>query len=448
MKAITFDISIPRIAAAKLLGVVSPRAFVSSWGPVRCQRVPDPRLRGNDWVLVEPRLAGICGSDIMQVFFNSGIDNPLSAVVSAPHIMGHEVVGTVIEIGAAVTRVRKGDRVAVSPCLSCAPRGLPACASCRGGDYPLCHHFFDGGFAKGIHVGTCSDVGGGFAEAMSLHESMLFPIPQSVPFDAAVLADPFAVSLHAVLRAQPEPGQTVVVYGCGSVGVMTLLLLRALFPQTRVLAITRRPEAKPLVERLGANALFTSRRRELICEIGEFLKAPLRRPLFGLPWLQSGVHRIYDTVGSSETLEVGMRIANPRASIVVIGVAPPKRFEWTLLYFKELTLLGSNAYGLETLGGKRANGIEIYLDLLAHNRLNVDGLITHRYPLEHYADAFLAHHYKRQSQAIKVVFEPRLQVPEIAVGARGWAKRYPSEGKGKVTRHQRDGTPHGDSRNS
>jgi threonine dehydrogenase-like Zn-dependent dehydrogenase len=418
MKAITFDISMPRIAAAKLLGVASRRACLSSWGPVRYQQVPDPKLLGPEWVLVEPRLAGICGSDIMQVFIKAGIDNPLSAVVSAPHIMGHEVVGTVIETGGAVRYIRKGDRVAVSPLLSCAPRGLPLCESCRRGDYPLCHRFFDGSFAKGMHLGTCSDVGGGFAEAMSVHESMLFPIPHSVPFDAAVLADPFAVSLHAVLRAPPEPGQTAVVYGCGSLGLMTILLLRALFPKTRLVVITRHPRVKSLVQRLGADALFTSRGRELIDDMGEFLKAPLRTPLFGLPWLQSGVHRIYDTVGSNETLEVGVRITNPRASIVVVGVARPKRFEWTPLYFKELAVLGSNAYGLETVEGKRANCIELYLDLLVHNRLNVDGLITHRYPLDHYADAFLALHNRRRSQAIKVTFNPRLKTPEIRVEAR------------------------------
>ncbi len=418
MKAITFDISMPRIAAAKLLGVASPRACLSSWGPVRYQHVPDPKLLGPDWVLVEPRLAGICGSDIMQVFIKAGIDNPLSAIVSAPHIMGHEVVGTVIETGSTVRYIRKGDRVAVSPLLSCAPRGLPLCDSCRRGDYPLCHRFFDGSFAKGMHLGTCSDVGGGFAEAMSVHESMLFPIPDSVPFDAAVLADPFAVSLHAVLRAPPEPGQTAVVYGCGSLGFMTILLLRALFPKTRLVVITRHPRVKSLVQRLGADALFTSRGRELIDDMGEFLKAPLRTPLFGLPWLQSGVHRIYDTVGSNETLEVGVRITNPRASIVVVGVARPKRFEWTPLYFKELALLGSNAYGLETVEGKRANCIELYLDLLVHNRLNVDALITHRYPLDHYADAFLALHNRRRSQAIKVTFDPRLKAPEIRAEAR------------------------------
>jgi len=286
MKAITFDLSKPRIAAAKILGAAFSGTCVSSWSPVRFQQVPDPKLRGCDWVLVEPRLAGICGSDVMQVFMKAGIDNPLSALVSAPHVMGHEVVGTVIETGSAATSVRKGDRVAISPMLSCVPRGLPPCESCRRGDYPLCLRFFDGGFAKGMLLGACSDIGGGFAEMMSVHESMLFPIPPAVSFEAAVLADPFAVSLHAVLRAPPAPGEMAVVYGCGSLGVLTVLLLRALFPKTRLLVIGHSPHEKPLADRLGADALFTSRGRELIREIGEFVKAPLRVPLFGLPWLQ------------------------------------------------------------------------------------------------------------------------------------------------------------------
>jgi threonine dehydrogenase-like Zn-dependent dehydrogenase len=409
MKAITFDISFARIAAAKVGGIASARSFVSPWAPVCCRQVSDAKLFGNDWTVVKPRLAGICGSDVMQVFLKAHFDNPLSALVSAPHIMGHEVVGTVIETGAAVKRVKLGDRVAVSPWLSCRPRGLAACEACERGDYPLCDGFLDGRFARGMQLGTCSDVGGGFAEAMSAHESMLFPIPESVDFDAAVAADPAAVSLHAILRAPPVPGEAAVVYGCGSLGALTILLLRALFPKTRVLAIARNLRVKSLVDRFGADCLFTSRGRNLIAEIGEFLRVPLRKPLFGAPWLQSGVHRIYDTVGSGETLEVGVRISKPRASIVLVGVAPPKRFEWTLLYFKEVALLGSNAYGLETFEETRRNGIEIYLDLLAQKRLVVDGFITHRYLLEDYADAFLAARNKLRSGAVKVVFDPGLK---------------------------------------
>jgi threonine dehydrogenase-like Zn-dependent dehydrogenase len=405
MKALTFRIELPRLAFAKVLGSVWPRAYVSGLGAVSFEKVDEPKPHGDDWVMVQPALAGICGSDVMQVFLAAASDNPLSAVVSAPHVMGHEVVGTVVEVGRAVKSFKKDDRVAVSPWLPCSTRGLPPCPQCARGDYPLCSNFFDGKLAKGMHLGNCRDVGGGFAETMCLHESMLFPIPEGVGFDDAVLADPFAVALHAVLRAPPGPGETVLVYGCGSLGLMTIHLLSVLFPSVTILAVDTKKRLAPMVERLGAKKLFTSRGKELVAEIGEYVKAPMRKPFFGMPWLQTGIDKIYDAVGSPSTLEVGVRIVRPRASIVMVGVAEPKRFEWTPLYFKEIALLGSNAYGMETLDGKRAHAIEHYLDLLAKKKLDYSGMVTHRFPLEKFGDAFMAVYDKHRSGAIKVLFQ-------------------------------------------
>jgi threonine dehydrogenase-like Zn-dependent dehydrogenase len=119
------------------------------------------------------------------------------------------------------------------------------------------------------------------------------------------------------------------------------------------------------------------------------------------------VDKIYDTVGSSNSLEIGVRIVRPRASIVVVGVSQPRRFEWTPLYFKEVALLGSNAYGIESLAGTEKHAIDIFLELLRDERIALDGLVTHRYPLEQFADAFMAVYDKRKSGAIKVLFEPK-----------------------------------------
>lgn len=407
MKALTFRIELPRLAFAKVFGAIAPRAYVSGFGAVQCEKVEEPKPHGDDWVMVEPHLAGVCGSDVMQVFLDAASDNPLSAVVSAPHVMGHEIVGTVVDVGKAVKNFAKDDRVAVSPWLSCSARGLAPCASCERGEFPLCEHFFDGAFARGMHLGNCRDVGGGFAETMCLHESMLFPIPDAVRFDDAVLADPFAVALHAVLRAPPEKDETVLVWGCGSLGLMTIHLLSVLFPGVTILAIDHKPRMAELVKRLGAHRLFTSRGKDLVGEIGEHMKAPMRKPFFGLPWLQTGVDKIYDTVGAPSTLEVGVRVVRPRASIVMVGVAEPRRFEWTPLYFKEISLLGSNAYGMETIDGDRRHGIEHYLRLLAMERLDFSGVVTHRFPLEKFGDAFMSVYDKRKSGAIKVLFDPK-----------------------------------------
>ncbi|HEY2368009.1 MAG TPA: alcohol dehydrogenase catalytic domain-containing protein, partial [Polyangiaceae bacterium] len=123
MKALTFRIELPRLAFAKVFGALTPRAYVSGFGGVSCENVEEPKPHGDAYVMVKPALAGICGSDVMQVFLEAAADNPLSAVVSAPHVMGHEVVGTVVEVGKSVKAFKKDDRVAVSPWLSCSTRG-------------------------------------------------------------------------------------------------------------------------------------------------------------------------------------------------------------------------------------------------------------------------------------------------------------------------------------
>jgi threonine dehydrogenase-like Zn-dependent dehydrogenase len=94
--------------------------------------------------------------------------------------------------------VKKGDRVACYPWITCAVRGLPPCAACAAGDLALCQNFTGGRFSAGIHHGSCRDLSGGFATHMPAHESACFAIPSDVTFEEAALADPFSVCLHAV----------------------------------------------------------------------------------------------------------------------------------------------------------------------------------------------------------------------------------------------------------
>jgi threonine dehydrogenase-like Zn-dependent dehydrogenase len=264
LRALVFSLDYLRLATARVLGAVSPRGYVSRLGPLRLQRVPDASLLGDRWVIVETRMSGICGSDVKQVFLDAAPDNPLQALVSFPHVPGHEPVGTVVEVGRAVTRVRAGDRVACYPWLSCVVRGLPECAACKRGQMSLCESFSKGPFAVGMHAGTCRDVSGGFAELMPVHETECWKLPDEVSFDAAVLADPFSVALHAVLKSPPRPGETVLVFGCGGIGALTVLVLATLFPEARVLAVDPRAHARDLARRLGARETFAETGKALI----------------------------------------------------------------------------------------------------------------------------------------------------------------------------------------
>ncbi len=131
VRALLFEQSLPRLAATKLLGLFSPRAFVGSLAPLRYREIPEPTLPAEDWLVIRVHLCGLCGSDYKQVGLNGATDNPMTALISFPQVLGHEVVGTIERVGSAVTQRRVGERVVLNPWLSCGPRGLAPCAWCR-----------------------------------------------------------------------------------------------------------------------------------------------------------------------------------------------------------------------------------------------------------------------------------------------------------------------------
>jgi threonine dehydrogenase-like Zn-dependent dehydrogenase len=407
MKALVFHYSLPRFAFAYLLGRVTPRAYLGAPGPLALEEVPEPKLPGDDWALVRTRFCGICGSDLKEVFLEGSFDNPLTSLISFPAVLGHEVAGTIERVGPGVTSRKVGERVVLNPWLSCAPRGItPPCDACRRGQYFACRNFTEGRLPSGIHIGNCRGASGGFAPLLAAHQSQWFPIPDGVSFDQAVLADPFSVSLHAILKSPPGEGELALVYGCGTLGLLSIIILRALFPSTRVIAIARYPHQEELARELGAELVIrTSDPAEIVEIIAGTVGAPVLRPLKGKPWLLRGVDVIYDTIGSPESFEIGVRVARPRASIVVTGVDQPARFEWTPLYFKEIALVGSNAFGVESFEGRSLHAMEIYLQLLAQKRLDTQRLITHRFRLEQYQDAFVVGRQKQNHRTVKVLFD-------------------------------------------
>ena len=407
MKAILFRYSLPRFAFAYFLGTFTPRAYLAAPGPLALAEIPEPQLPGDDWAVVRTGLCGICGSDLKEVYLEGNFDNPLTSLISFPAVLGHEVVGTIERLGSRVTNRRVGERVVLNPWLSCGPRGItPPCDACRRGQYFACRHFTDGRLPPGIHIGNCRAVSGGFAPLLAAHESQLFPIPDAVRFDQAVMADPFSVSLHAILKAPPAEAESALVYGCGTLGLLSIAILRALFPATRVIAIARYAHQEELARQLGAGLVIRPRDRAEIVEIiAATVGVPVLHPRQGVPWLLRGVDVIYDTIGSPESFEVGVRVAQPRATLVVTGVDQPARFEWTPLYFKEIALVGSNAFGIENFEGQSLHAMEIYLRLLAQKRLDTARLITHRFPLNQYKDAFVVGRQKHPHRAVKVVFD-------------------------------------------
>jgi len=170
--------------------------------------------------------------------------------------------------------------------------------------------------------------------------------------------------------------------------------------------VARYPHQAELASKLGAESIIRSRNpAEVVEAVAALSGARVYRPGRGLPWLLRGVDVIYDTVGTAESLEVDVRVATSRAPIVVTGVGMPARFEWTPLYFKEVRLLGSNAFGVEELAGARQHAMEHYLRLVAQGAFDLSSLVTHRFRLEQYQEAFVTLHTKARHRVVKAVFD-------------------------------------------
>jgi threonine dehydrogenase-like Zn-dependent dehydrogenase len=226
---------------------------------------------------------------------------------------------------------------------------------------------------------------------VALHECQVFPLPPNVTYEQAVLADPFCVSLHAVVKDPPDGEEpTVLVYGAGTIGLGAVAAVKVVRPRARIIVIARYPQQVEAAKRLGAaDVLTSSKGKEIIAAIGKLTGArPWGSRWHGLPMLAGGVDAVYDSICSPETIEIGVRITRPRGILSIIGVEAPKRFEWTPIYFKELRIIGSNAFGVETFRGKRKHAMEHYLDLCAAGEVDLAFLVTHRYALDDWREAF------------------------------------------------------------
>jgi threonine dehydrogenase-like Zn-dependent dehydrogenase len=397
MKALVFRHSLPREAFAFVGGRVTKRAYTAPGAPTGLGDMPEPTPPSDDWVLCNTTVSGICGSDAKEIFLHGALDNPLTALLSFPHVLGHEAVAR---------RADTGERVVVNPWLSCVPRGIdPPCAACAEGRYPWCRNFDRGVLSAALHLGNCASAPGAHAERFSAHVGQLFRIPDGVSDDAAVLADPASVSLRTILLHPPEPSRPALVYGSGTLADAAVVLLRHLYPDVEVWVASRGGQRAEIAENVGAHAVLPSKPKDLVQEVARRMGARPLVPSNKRSWLQDGAGVVYDTVGSPESIETSLRLLTTGGTLVVSGVETPKRFEWTPLYFKELHVIGSNAFGIEEVRGVRKHAFEHYFDFVAEG-LDLTPIITHRFPLSDWKRAISTIARVNRTGAVKVLLHP------------------------------------------
>lgn len=406
MRALIFNPTIPRFIVTKALSTVSRSAVWGPFAPLQYRDIPEPPLPGDEWVRVGVRLGGICGSDLHTIHLDTS--PAMSALTSFPFVLGHENVGTVLEVGTGVPALRPGQRVTVEPALPCAARGVPPCRNCAAGRYNLCLRTTEGHLSPGLMIGACRDTGGSWSATFVAHHSQALPVPDGVPDEDALMAEPMACAVHPLLADPPPDRGTVLVIGGGVIGQCVIAAVRAVGSGARVIALVKYPFQGETARRLGADAVVLLRRGDgYYDEIADVVGGTLRRPMIGRRVLIGGADVTVECVGSSRSLDDALRLTTSGGRVILLGLAAvASGVDWTPIWWKELRVTGSYIYGVEQWQGRTGKTMELVLDWMARGAIRLAHLVTHRFPLHAYREALRVAMGKSESKAFKVVFEP------------------------------------------
>jgi 2-desacetyl-2-hydroxyethyl bacteriochlorophyllide A dehydrogenase len=307
---------------------------LSAPGQLTLGEVEVPRFEASQ-VRIRVTHTGVCGTDLK--IFNGDIP------VQYPLVMGHEVVGEVIELGEDAG-VQVGDRVIVDPMVFCG-----ACFHCRIGQTNLC--------PNGVILGRDAD--GGFAEYLAAPATNVFRLPPSLSSQSAPLIQVMTTCLHAQRLTQLFPGESAVVLGLGVTGQLHVQLAKAR-GASPVIGTSRSRFKGELAEQLGADITLQSGKGL----VNEVLNATAGR----------GADLVIETTGKTEALADAINMARPGGRLLLFGIntASQGSLPFYQLYFKELTLFNARAAKSEDFASS--------IDLVQRGVVRLEPLVTHTLP--------------------------------------------------------------------
>jgi len=401
LQSLVYRKSIPRYLLMRISSKRIETLETSRFSPLQLEEIPEPKLPTPEWVRVTPLLSGICGSDLGTL---SSENSPyFSPITSPPFVMGHEVFGEVAEDNSGFAA---GERVVVEPALGCKVRGVePPCPYCAAGSHALCLNVAKGDISPGIQTGFCRDTGGGWScGTLVAHPSQLHRVPDAVPDEAAVAIEPLACAVHAALKDTPSPDDTSLVIGAGSVGLFTVAALRHLTGAGRVICVAKHTRQRDEALRLGADEVVHP--KETYTTLPKMLGTEAYKPELGKPVVMGGADRVYECVGAPATMEDAVRLTRPGGETTLVGMPAAKSsLDLTALWYKEISLAGSYAYGAEEYHGERTSSFALALRLAPE--IGLEKMVGPRFPLEKYGEAVAAARAAGREGNVKVVFDHR-----------------------------------------
>lgn len=402
MKAIYVDKDIPKMLAVKVMKPVWGGVVYAPFSPARFDDFPEPSLPGPRWLRVQNKVCGICASDLslLNVEADPKI-GPAALPGTTRYFLGHEVVSVVVETEPGVTRFKLGDRVMMHTrfqSATCRSQEIePPCRHCAVGNYILCENGSLGLAPRGV--------GGGWGDGYIAHETEVYPVPDDLTDDQAAMVEPLAVGVRTALRRLPESSEKALVLGSGVVGLNVIQALRALAPACHITAAARYKHQREMARRLGADEFLDG--EDGYQAASRITGAKRYEGMMGSRMCLGGFDVVYDCVGSDATLQDCLRWTRAGGTVVLAGVKlRPLGLDLTPVWYQEVNLVGVNSHGMETWQGRQMQTFELVIELLRQGKLTIDGLITHRFPLEKWRQA-IATAQNKKSGAIKVVFDYR-----------------------------------------
>ncbi len=415
MNALLYQVCPVGWAACLGLKRLWPGCLLSHLGGLSLREVPPPELPGRDWVRVRTLLGGICGTDVGILAQKQPPDSILQAYSSQPLMLGHENVAVVESAGPDVDASWVGRRVCVEPTLGCTARGIePPCPRCAEGEFGACENFGASGAGRyalpaGTSIGFNNRTGGSFGERFVAHVSQLVAVPDGISDEQAVLTDPLACSLHAVLRADLSRAQRVLVYGAGVLGLGVIACLRAMGYAGTIDALDAAGYLEEMARRLGADEFMRppAAARARFDMIARRTGAKVHRVRFGNLMLSGGYDVIFECAGSASSLNDALKWVAGRGQVMLVGTGSGGRIDLTPLWFRELTVVGAYGRQLEHVLGGRVGTYQLVHQLMTQGKLPGEWLLTHRFPLGRYKAAFMTAMRKSAHRAIKVALDFR-----------------------------------------
>ncbi len=335
--------------------------FLTELEKLELREIPMPEV-GADDVLVQIKSVGICGSDVH--YYAKG--NIGDFVVEFPFILGHESAGVVTEVGKNVRHLKAGDRVCMEPGIPCGH-----CEQCLSGRYNLC---------PDVRFWATPPYHGCLCDYVAHPAAFTFKIPDNMSFTEGALIEPLAIGINAALTGDVKLGDTVVIFGSGCIGLVTLLAAKA-YGATQVIVCDILDKRLETARKLGATTI-NSKDVDVIAKVMELTGG-------------KGANVVIDCCGISLTVAQSLRIAKPAAKVVLVGLGEDdiNHLPLAMLSTKELDVRSIFRY---------RNLYPTAINAVAGGVIDISGIVSNEYPFEQVPHGFAETH-KNAKDVVKGV---------------------------------------------